>query len=174
MATSPPVSYTQLDVYKRQLIIQLSYGIGLRVSEIVNLKIEDIYSWKMKVFIQRAKGKKDRYVNLPKIILQDLRKYYKEYQPKEFLFEGQYGGKYSIRSAQQVFKTAMNKAGIKKTVGIHSLRHSYATHLLEYGTDISLIQKLLGHNDIKTTLVYTNVANKQISNICLLYTSRCV
>ena len=138
---------------------------GLRVSEIVNLKIEDIDSVKMKVFIQRAKGKKDRYVNLPKIILQDLRKYYKEYQPKEFLFEGQYGGKYSIRSAQQVFKTAMNKAGIKKTVGIHSLRHSYATHLLEYGTDISLIQKLLGHNDIKTTLVYTNVANKQISNI---------
>lgn len=150
---------------KHKLIIQLSYGMGLRVSEIVNLKIEDIDSVKMKVFIQRAKGKKDRYVNLPKIILQDLRKYYKEYHPKEFLFEGQYGGKYSIRSAQQVFKTAMNKAGIKKTVGIHSLRHSYATHLLEYGTDVSLIQKLLGHNDIKTTLVYTNVANKQMSNI---------
>ena len=138
---------------------------GLRVSEIVNLKIEDIDSVKMKVFIERAKGKKDRYANLPKSILKELRLYYKEHQPKKFLFEGKYGEQYSIRSAQQVFKTAMNKAGIIKTVGIHALRHSYATHLLEYGTDISLIQKLLGHNDIKTTLVYTNVANKQISNI---------
>ena len=150
---------------KHKLIIQLSYGMGLRVSEIVNLKIEDIDSVKMKVFIERAKGKKDRYANLPKSILKDLRLYYKEHQPKKFLFEGKYSERYSIRSAQQVFNTAMNKAGIKKTVGIHALRHSYATHLLEYGTDISLIQKLLGHNDIKTTLVYTNVANKQISNI---------
>ncbi len=150
---------------KHRLIIQLSYGMGLRVSEIVNLRIEDIDSVKMRVFIQKAKGKKDRYVNLPKIILNDLRKYYKEFKPQEYLFEGQYGGKYSIRSAQQVFKTAMNKAGIKKTVGIHALRHSYATHLLEYGTDISLIQKLLGHNDIKTTLVYTNVANNQLTKV---------
>lgn len=150
---------------KHKLIIQLSYGMGLRVSEIVHLKVEDIDSVKMRVFIERAKGKKDRYVNLPKSILEELRLYYKEHQPKKFLFEGKFGEQYSIRSAQQVFKTAMNKAGIKKTVGIHALRHSYATHLLEYGTDISLIQKLLGHNDIKTTLVYTNVANKQISNI---------
>lgn len=150
---------------KHKLIIQLSYGMGLRVSEIVNLRIEDIDSVKMRVFIQKAKGKKDRYVNLPKIILNDLRKYYKEFKPQEYLFEGKFGGKYSTRSAQQVFKTAMNKAGIKKTVGIHSLRHSYATHLLEYGTDISLIQKLLGHNDIKTTLVYTNVANNQLTKV---------
>lgn len=150
---------------KHRLIIQLCYGMGLRVSEIVGLKLENIDSKKMRVLIEGAKGKKDRYVNLPQSILRDLRVYYKEYQPKEFLLEGQFGGQYSIRSAQQVFKTAMKKAKIKKTVGIHSLRHSYATHLLEYGTDISLIQKLLGHNDIKTTLVYTNVADKAITKV---------
>ena len=150
---------------KHKLILQLCYGMGLRVSEIVNLKIGDIDSKSMRVLIQQGKGKKDRYVNLPESILEDLRSYYKNFKPKEFLFEGQYGGKYAIRSAQSVFKNAMKKAGIFKTVGIHSLRHSYATHLLEYGTDISLIQKLMGHNDIKTTLNYTHVADRTISNV---------
>ena len=150
---------------KHKLILQLCYGMGLRVSEIVNLKIEDIDSKTMRVLIQQGKGKKDRYVNLPESILHDLRVYYKDFRPKEYLFEGQYGGKYSVRSAQAVFKNAMKKAGIFKTVGIHSLRHSYATHLLEYGTDISLIQKLLGHNDIKTTLIYTKVSDSQISKV---------
>ncbi|MGA9213248.1 tyrosine-type recombinase/integrase [Kaistella sp.] len=150
---------------KHKLILQLCYGMGLRVSEIVNLKIEDIDSKTMQVLIQQGKGKKDRYVNLPESILQDLRMYYKEFHPKEYLFQGQYGGKYSVRSAQAVFKNAMKKAGIFKTVGIHSLRHSFATHLLEYGTDIFLIQKLLGHNDIKTTLTYTHVANQLINKV---------
>ena len=150
---------------KHKLILQLCYGMGLRVSEIVNIKMEHIDSKTMKVLIERGKGKKDRYVNLPQSILNDLRIYYKSFLPKEYLFEGQYGGKYAIRSAQSVFKTAMNKAGIKKKVGIHSLRHSYATHLLEFGTDITLIQKLLGHNDIKTTLQYTHVADKTIANV---------
>ena len=95
----------------------------------------------MMVLLERAKGKKDRYVNLPESILQQLRAYYKEYQPKEYLFEGQYGGQYSIRSAQQVFKAALKKSKINKDVGIHSLRHSYATHLLENGTDIRFIQE---------------------------------
>lgn len=150
---------------KHKLILQLCYGMGLRVSEIVNLKVEDIDSKSMQVLIQRGKGKKDRYVNLPITILQELRIYYKTYLPKEFLFEGNLGGQYSVRSAQAVFKNAMKKAGILKTVGIHSLRHSYATHLLEYGTDISLIQKLLGHNDIRTTLCYTHVADQQVRNV---------
>lgn len=150
---------------KHKLILQLCYGMGLRVSEIVNIKIEHIDSKTMKVLIASAKGKKDRYVNLPQTILQDLRQYYKAFTPKIYLFEGQSGGKYAIRSAQFVFKNSMNKAGIIKTVGIHSLRHSYATHLLEYGTDISLIQKLLGHNDIKTTLNYTQVADRTISKV---------
>ena len=150
---------------KHQLILKMCYGMGLRVSEIVNIKIEDIDSKAMRVLIARTKGKKDRYVNLPESIIVELRQYYKCYQPKIYLFEGQFGGKYSVRSAQSVFKIAMNKAGIRKTVGIHSLRHSYATHLLELGTDISLIQKLLGHNDIKTTLIYTNVTDKHTRNV---------
>jgi site-specific recombinase XerD len=119
----------------------------------------------MQVLIARAKGKKDRYVNLPESLLEQLRTYFKEYRPKEYLFEGQYGGQYSIRSAQQVFHRAMDAAGINKKVGIHSLRHSYATHLLEVGTDISHIQKLLGHQDIKTTMVYAQVTDALTKNI---------
>jgi len=119
----------------------------------------------MKVLIAAGKGKKDRYVNLPQTILEELRLYYRAFAPKTDLFEGEAGGQYSDRSAQAVFKNAMNKAGIIKTVGIHSLRHSYATHLLEYGTDISLIQKLLGHNDIKTTLSYTQVTNRSVAKV---------
>ncbi len=150
---------------KHLLILKLCYGMGLRVSEIINLKIQDVDGVKFKVFIERSKGKKDRYVNLPESILNELRQYYKDFRPKYYLFEGENGGQYSKRSAQSVFKQAMTKAKINKQVGIHSLRHSYATHLLEYGTDISLIQKLLGHNSIKTTLIYTEVTDKNISNV---------
>ena len=120
----------------------------------------------MQVRIERAKGKKDRIVNLPQTILLELRAYFSIYKPKFFLFEGQYEGTcYSVRSAQSVFKQAMLKAKINKNVGIHSLRHSYATHLLESGIDISYIQKLLGHNNIKTTLIYTQITNREIKNI---------
>ncbi|WP_460685782.1 tyrosine-type recombinase/integrase [Niabella aquatica] len=150
---------------KHRLILQLCYGMGLRVSEIVNMKISDIDSRDMKVRINKGKGKKDRYVNLPASVLEELRDYYKEYLPKEYLFEGQYGGQYTIRSAQLVFKQAMKKAKVNKQVGIHGLRHSYATHLLEYGTDISFIQKLLGHNDIKTTLLYTHVSQAGLGGV---------
>jgi len=89
------------------MILKLSYGMGLRVSEVVNLKMTDMDSRRMQVFIQAAKGKKDKYVNLPHSILDDLRRYYKEYKPEIFLFEGQYGGQYTVRSVQAVFKTAM-------------------------------------------------------------------
>ncbi len=150
---------------KHNTMLKLCYGLGLRVSEIVNLKIKDIDSNSMQVFIERAKGKKDRYVNLPESILPQLRTYFIEYKPKIYLFEGQYGGQYSSRSAQQVFRNALLKANINKTVGIHSLRHSFATHLLEQGTDICFIQELLGHSDIKTTLIYTEVSNKSIRKI---------
>lgn len=132
------------DNSKHRLILQLCYGMGLRVSEIVALKIEDIDSERMQVRIENAKGKKDRYVALPESTLIDLRMYYKSHAPKKYLFEGEYGQAYSVRSAQQVFQNAMKKAKIRKRIGIHGLRHSYATHLLEYGTDISLIQNLLG------------------------------
>jgi integrase/recombinase XerD len=150
---------------KHNTMLKLCYGMGLRVSEIVHLKITDIDSKNMQAFIERAKGKKDRYVNLPERILVQLRTYYLEYKPKKYLFEGQYGDQYSIRSAQQVFSDALKKAKINKKVGIHGLRHSFATHLLEAGTDISFIQELLGHNDLKTTLRYTHVSKQTIKNI---------
>lgn len=150
---------------KHRLILQLCYGMGLRVSEIVSLKISDIDSARMKVRIHRAKGKKDRFVNLPNKVLGDLRNYYKIYRPKDYLFEGQQGGQYSVRSAQLVFKKAMVKAKINKKVGIHGLRHSYATHLLELGTDITYIQRLLGHNNIKTTQIYTHASDLSIAKV---------
>jgi integrase/recombinase XerD len=150
---------------KHNTMLKLSYGMGLRVSEIVNLKIEDVDSKRMQVFIARAKGKKDRYANLPESILVQLRTYFISYKPSSYLFEGQYGGQYSYRSAQKVFKQALEKAKINKNISFHSLRHSFATHLLENGTDIRFIQELLGHNDIKTTLLYTNVTDKNLRKI---------
>ena len=150
---------------KHNTILKLIYGMGLRVSEIINLKIEHIDSKAMRVFIVRGKGKKDRYVNLPESILPQLRDYYKTYKPKEYLFEGQYGGAYSVRSIQQIFRIAAKKANIIKKVGVHSLRHSFATHLLENGTDIRFIQDLLGHSNIKTTLVYTQVTDNSLRKI---------
>ncbi len=150
---------------KHNTMLKLCYGMGLRVSEIVNLKICNIDSKNMQVLIERAKGKKDRYVNLPQSILEQLRLYFKTYRPKRYLFEGQYGGAYSVRSVQSIFKKALKNAKINKPIGIHSLRHSFATHLLEQGTDIRYIQELLGHNNIKTTLIYTQVSSKCIQKI---------
>ncbi|MCU0392415.1 MAG: site-specific integrase [Thermoflexibacter sp.] len=150
---------------KHNTMLKLCYGMGLRVSEIVNLKITDIDSGRMQVLVEQSKGKKDRYVNLPESILEQLRAYFKEYKPKKYLFEGQYGDQYSSRSAQQVFKDAMEKAKINKKIGIHGLRHSFATHLLEAGTDVKFIQELLGHSDIKTTMLYTHVSQKNIQKI---------
>ncbi|MFV0305055.1 MAG: tyrosine-type recombinase/integrase [Moheibacter sp.] len=150
---------------KHLLILQLSYGMGLRVSEIVNLRVEDVDIDEMRVFVYRAKGKKDRYTNLPKSVLPLYRKYCEIYKPVYYLFEGVYGGIYSTRSVQNVFKNAMKKAGIKKTIGIHGLRHSYATHLLELGADIRFIQDLMGHNSIKTTQIYTQITENSRRNI---------
>jgi len=157
--------FNHVDNLKHLVLLKLCYGMGLRVSEIVNLKIADIDSQRMMVHIEAGKGKKDRCVTLPSSVLDDLRNYYRTYRPQKYLFEGQNGGQYAIRSAQAVFKNAMRKAKINKTVGIHGLRHSYATHLLENGTDMYFIQKLLGHKDIKTTEIYAKVSNRQISAI---------
>jgi len=150
---------------KHNTMLKLCYGMGLRLSEIINLKISDIDSKTMLVYIERGKGKKDRYVNLPESILEQLRHYYTTYKPKEYLFEGQYGGQYSSRSLQKVFQQTLKEANVWKKVGIHSLRHSYATHLLENGTDIRFIQELLGHNSITTTLLYTNVTDRTLRKI---------
>ncbi|WP_400078313.1 tyrosine-type recombinase/integrase [Winogradskyella sp. R77965] len=150
---------------KHRTAIKLCYGMGLRVSEVVNIKLCDIDSTRMLVHVVGAKGKKDRYVPLPESILDELRNYYKVYNPKEYLFEGQYGGMYSKSSLQSIFKKAMAKACINKKIGIHGLRHSYATHLLESGADLRFIQELLGHHSIKTTQIYTKVSHRSIQNI---------
>lgn len=150
---------------KHLLILKMGYGMGLRVSELVALKIANIDLDRMQVHIVSSKEKKDRYVHFPESLVPLYLDYLKAYQPDFYLFQGQYSAQYSVRSAQAVFRTAMNKAGINKTVGIHGLRHSYATHLLEAGTDMVFIQKLLGHNHIKTTEVYAKVSNKILSNV---------
>ena len=157
--------FEQVHNLKHQIVLKLCYGMGLRVSEIVNLNISNIDSKRMLVHIENSKGKYDRYVPLPQSILESLRYYFKKYRPNEFLFEGQHGVQYSIRSVQTIFKTAMRKAKIKKNIGIHGLRHSYATHLLEAGTDMIFIQKLLGHKDVRTTQIYAKVTNNQLSKV---------
>jgi site-specific recombinase XerD len=156
----------EIENLKHKTILLLAYSAGLRVSEVISLKLTDINSDRMQVSVINAKGKKDRMVNLSPIVLDLLREYYKEYKPKTWLFEGQYSGEhYSSRSAQLIFKETYKKLKLPPQCSFHSLRHSYATHLLENGTDIAYIQKLLGHNDIKTTLRYAQVSNRDIGKI---------
>lgn len=151
---------------KHKTILLLAYSAGLRVSEVISLKVTDINSHRMQITINAAKGKKDRVVTLSPVILSLLREYYTRYQPKTWLFEGQTAQEhYSSRSAQLIFKAAYKNLGLPSSISFHSLRHSYATHLLENGTDITYIQKLLGHSDIKTTLRYTHVSNKNMATI---------
>lgn len=153
---------------KHKAMLFTAYSGGLRVSEIVNLKLKDIDSLRMQIFIARAKGKKDRYVNLSPVLLDILRAYLKTYKPgpKEYLFESeQTRTAYPVRTVQQIFANAKDAAGIKKDVGIHSLRHSFATHLLDKGTDIRYIKDLLGHFDIRTTERYLHVSKQQLVNI---------
>jgi site-specific recombinase XerD len=150
---------------KHQAIISLIYSAGLRLNEVINMKLNDIDSKRMLIKVRQGKGKKDRYVMLSEKMLFLLREYYKTYKPKEYLFEGQKGGKYSARSVQSIFQQALHQSGINKKASVHTLRHSFATHLLESGTDIRVIQQLLGHSSIKTTQVYTQISNASISRI---------
>lgn len=151
---------------KHKTMLMLGYGCGLRVSEITGLKITDLDEDRRLLIIRKGKGKKDRVISLSPALLIMLREYKKKYQPKGFLFEGQYAGTtYSVRSLETIIHAAKEKAGIKKAGSMHMLRHSFATHLLDKGTDVVFIQKLLGHNDIKTTLRYLHVTNKDILNI---------
>ncbi len=143
----------------------LVYSAGLRIGEALNLKTSDINSDRMQIRIEQGKGKKDRYTILAKSILPLLRKYFVKYQPKEYLFEGQFGGKYSSSSAQFIFKEAIRKSGLPITGGLHTLRHSFATHLLESGTDLRYIQGLLGHSSSKTTEIYTHISNAHLQLI---------
>lgn len=150
---------------KHKAILTVIYSGGLRVGEVIALKIKDIDSERKQIRIEQSKGKKDRYTLLSHKTLDLLRAYFKEYRPKEFLFEGQDGGQYSTRSIQAFFKEICQKAGIKKAVTVHTLRHSFATHLLENGTDLRYIQTLLGHESSKTTEIYTHVTTKGFDQI---------
>jgi site-specific recombinase XerD len=155
-----------LENLKHRAILFTAYSAGLRVSEVVALKLTDINSDRMQIRIEAAKGKKDRMVTLAKATLEILRDYAKAYQPKKYLFAGEHEGEpYSARSAQQVFNKVFKSMGLPANISFHSLRHSYATHLHESGTDIKYIQELLGHNDIRTTLRYTHVSKKQLGKI---------
>ena len=150
---------------KHRCIVSLLYSGGLRRSELLNLKLTDIDSSRMLIYIKDAKGNKDRYTLLSKTALLDLRSYYKEWRPKVYLFESPDGKKYSASSIGKLISNSAIKAGIKKHVSAHTLRHSFATHLLEGGTDLRYIQLLLGHNSNKTTEIYTHVAKSSFDSI---------
>lgn len=149
---------------KHKTMLSLLYSCGLRAGEVIDLKVSDIDSKRMLISVCKGKGFKDRTVMLSGKLLLMLKDYYKLYKPKVYLFEGQYGDKYAVSSLRQVLNEACKKAGVKKAT-LHWLRHSFATHLLEAGTDIRYIQQLLGHSSTKTTEIYTYVSTRQIGQI---------
>jgi site-specific recombinase XerD len=151
---------------KHCAMLMVTYSGGLRVSETSHLKITSIESQRMLIRIDDAKGNKDRYTLLSKVALKKLRNYYKFYRPTDWLFEGQNkSNPITDDTIQRVFRDSKEKAGIKKPATVHTLRHSFATHLMEDGTDIFTIQKLLGHSYLKTTSTYIHIQNKQLKDI---------
>jgi len=153
---------SKIENLKHKSILMLTYSVGLRVSEVVNLKIKDIDSKRMLIHIKNAKGRKDRIVPLSPTVLEMLRKYFLEYKPKEYLFNGHNRGKYSVGSCQKIYKKY-----IDENSSIHTLRHSSFTNLLENGTDLRVIQKIAGHSSSKTTEIYTHVSNQMLSKVNL-------
>jgi integrase/recombinase XerD len=153
------------DNLKHKCILSLIYSSGLRRNELLSLKSEDVDSKRMLIKVRSGKGKKDRYTILSVKLLELLRDYYKQYRPQIFLFEGPSATQYSATSIQNILKKSAIKAGIKKRVHIHMLRHSFATHLLEQGTSLRIIQELLGHDSIKTTEIYTHVTKTDIEKL---------
>jgi integrase/recombinase XerD len=154
-----------LDNIKHKTMLALIYSGGLRRSELLNLQISDVDSKRMLIAIKSAKGNRDRVVPLSQTALELLRDYYSEYKPKLYLFEGQKGERYTEASLQEVFHKAKNLAKINKRVSLHTLRHSYATHLLEGGTNLRYIQDLLGHKSPRTTQIYTHVSIDGIGRV---------
>lgn len=151
---------------KHKLILLLAYGAGLRVSEVCHLKWRDIDYDAYKITVRSGKGKKDRQVMLPHSVIQFMHTYRNLYKTGTYVFEGQVKGEpYSTSSCGAIMRKAVNDANIGKKVGIHALRHSFATHLLESGTDIRFIQKFLGHSSIKTTTIYTHVSQRSVKHI---------
>ena len=151
---------------KHYCLIALAYAAGLRLNEVTHLKPADLDSKRMQIRVSSGKGNKDRYTLFPAGLLDQLREYYRFYRPKLFLFEGMTPGQpYSHRSAQAVLKKALKSAGISKEASFHTLRHSFATHLMEQGTSVRIIQDLLGHRSLKTTSVYLHVCKFEPAQI---------
>lgn len=157
--------FSSIQNKKHKLLIVLSYGSGLRVSEAINLKMKDICLDDLTLHIKEAKGRKDRITVFPEKLKTDLQNMIAGKDGDDLVFESERGGKLTTRSAQKVFASALKKSGIKKDATFHSLRHSFATHLLENGTDVRYVQELLGHQNIRTTQIYTQVTNPSIKKI---------
>lgn len=147
---------------KHKILLWIIYSCGLRRSEAINIRLMDIDRIRGIIHIREGKGRVDRIVPVPDKVWQKVDEYLASYSPREYLFEGQTGGRYSSESVYRVFKLALVKAGIRKDVGVHSLRHSYATHLHENGLDIKYIQELLGHKSTRTTEIYTHVSRRNL------------
>ncbi|MGB1317066.1 MAG: tyrosine-type recombinase/integrase [Flavobacteriales bacterium] len=149
---------SSIENLKHKCVCMLLYGCGLRRAELLNLKVADVDSQRMLVFVRHGKGAKDRMVPISEEMLSTLRMYWKSYRPKEFLIEGAQGGRYS---PQSVLKVCYKHVGVKP----HTLRHCYATHLHENGVDIKTIQELLGHANVKTTEIYTHVSSATLAKV---------
>ena len=151
---------------KHRVLLMTTYGGGLRAKELVNLKLQDIHSERMLIRVNQGKGRKDRYTLLSPRLLEELRAYWREYRPQEWLFPNRDGsGPLSAGTAQKLFYRAKERARIRHGHGIHSLRHSFATHLMEAGVDLPTIQRLMGHNRLSTTAQYLHVTSKHLGRI---------
>ena len=156
---------TAISNEKHNLMIALAYAGGLRVSEIINLKVKDINLSELTIHIKGAKGNKDRITILPEKLVQNIEKLISNKDLNDFVFVSERGGRLTERTAQKIFENAFKKTGIQKDATFHSLRHSFATHLLENGVDVRYVQELLGHANIRTTQLYTKVTNPSLKNI---------
>lgn len=157
--------FTSTENTKHRLLLALAYGAGLRVSEVIALKVRDIDLQELIIHIKQAKGNKDRISVFPERIFYDMQNLITGKSNDDFVFSSERGGKLTTRTAQKVFENSLRKAGIGKRATFHSLRHSFATHLLENGVDVRYVQELLGHQNIRTTQIYTHVTNPQLKNI---------
>lgn len=154
-----------IDNLKHRCMMMLIYSGGLRLSEVVNMRLADVNVAQMRLFVKGGKGKKDRHTILSAKALEILKQYLEIYKPIDFVFEGVTGGQYSVRSVQNVFTEAKYASKINEYATVHTLRHSFATHLLENGTPLRYIQELLGHQSIKTTEIYTHITDKGLNNV---------
>jgi site-specific recombinase XerD len=150
---------------KHKLLLSLAYGAGLRVSEVIALKVQDLDFDELTIHIKQAKGQKDRISVMPDSLVNDMKNLVSGKSKYDFVFGSERGGKLTTRTAQKVFENALRNSGVKKDATFHSLRHSFATHLLENGVDVRYVQELLGHQNIRTTQRYTQVTNPQLKNI---------